>query len=100
MGQSGAYVEIVPPGRLVFTELFDDQSYPGETLITHEFAEQAGGTRLTSTVRYATPEGRDTALRYPMRRGVAESFDRLAAVLRSAPAATPSLSNEERGDRI
>ena len=82
MGQAGVYRVIQPPERLVYTELFDDQSYPGESLITHELVEEEGGTRLTTTVRYATPEGRDTALRYPMKRGVAESFDRLAAMLR------------------
>ena len=32
---NGEYLEIVPEERLVYTELFDDQSYPGETLITH-----------------------------------------------------------------
>lgn len=83
MGQSGVYREITPPERLVWTELFDDQSYPGETLVRHEFVERAGRTTLTSTLRYATREGRDTVLRYPMTRGVGESFDRLADVLRT-----------------
>jgi uncharacterized protein YndB with AHSA1/START domain len=83
MGQGGVYREIAPPHRLVYTERFDDQSYPGDSLITHEFVEHADRTSLTTTVRYATPEGRDTVLRYPMARGVGESFDRLAALLRS-----------------
>jgi len=81
MGHGGVYRVILPPDRLVCTELFDDQSYPGESLITHEFVEWHGKTTLTSTVRYATPEGRDIVLRYPMRRGVAESYDRLTGVL-------------------
>ena len=83
MGQGGVYREVVPPDRLVYTELFDDQSYPGESLIAHDFAEQDGRTTLTSTLLYATREGRDTVLRYPMARGVAESYDRLAELLRS-----------------
>jgi uncharacterized protein YndB with AHSA1/START domain len=83
MGQSGVYREIVPPDRLAYTEMFDDQSYPGESLITHDFVEQGGRTTLTSTLLYATREGRDTVLRYPMARGVAESYDRLAELLRS-----------------
>jgi uncharacterized protein YndB with AHSA1/START domain/catechol 2,3-dioxygenase-like lactoylglutathione lyase family enzyme len=74
MTQRGVYREIHPPDRLVFTEVFDNQSYPGETLVTHELT---GRTTLDTTVRYATAEGRETALRYPMRRGVAESYDRL-----------------------
>ncbi|MFC0527412.1 SRPBCC domain-containing protein [Phytohabitans kaempferiae] len=81
MAQSGVYREVEPDARLVLTEVFDDQSYPGETLITHEFVERAGRTDLTSTVRYATPEGRDRVLRYPMARGVGEGFDRLDQLL-------------------
>ena len=83
MGQRGVYREITPPSRLTFTELFDDQSYPGESLITHDFVEWGGRTTLTSTLLYVTREGRDTVLRYPMARGVAESYDRLAELLRS-----------------
>jgi uncharacterized protein YndB with AHSA1/START domain/catechol 2,3-dioxygenase-like lactoylglutathione lyase family enzyme len=81
MGQAGVYRVVSPPERLVYTELYDDQSYPGETLITHEFVERAGSTTLTSTLLFATPRGRDTVLRYPMERGVAESFDRLTELL-------------------
>ncbi|MFV2100243.1 SRPBCC family protein [Micromonospora sp. LOL_024] len=81
MGQSGIYRVIDPPRRLRCTELFDDQSYPGETLVSHDFTELAGRTTVTTTLRYATPEGRDTALRYPMTRGVTESFTRLAELL-------------------
>lgn len=88
MGQSGVYREIVPPDRLAYTEVFDEQSYPGESLITHDFVEQGGRTTLTSTLLYATREGRDTVLRYPMARGVAESYDRLAELLRSRRPAT------------
>lgn len=81
MGQGGAYRVIQPPERLAYTELFDDQSYPGESLISHGLVERAGRTTLTTTVRYASREGRDTVLRYPMARGVGESYERLTAVL-------------------
>jgi uncharacterized protein YndB with AHSA1/START domain len=81
MGQGGVYRVILPPDRLVYTELFDDQSYPGESLIVHEFVERSGATTVTSTVLYATREGRDIALGYPMERGVAESYDRLGEIL-------------------
>jgi uncharacterized protein YndB with AHSA1/START domain len=86
MGQGGVYRVILPPDRLVYTELFDDQSYPGESLITHVLVELDGRTTLTSTLLYASREGRDIVLRYPMDRGVAESYDRLAELL------------EEKGD--
>jgi uncharacterized protein YndB with AHSA1/START domain len=81
MGQAGVYRVIRPTDRLVYTELFDDQSYPGETLVTHDFAERNARTTVTTTLLFATPEGRDRVLRYPMARGVSESFERLAAVL-------------------
>jgi uncharacterized protein YndB with AHSA1/START domain len=82
MGHGGVYREILPPGRLVYTELFDDQSYPGESLITHVLVARDGRTMLTTTVLYASREGRDIVLGYPMQRGVAEAYDRLAELLR------------------
>lgn len=81
MGQSGFYREIVPPERVVYTEVFDDQSYPGESLIIHRLVETAGRTTLSTTVRCPSREARDIVLRYPMARGVAESYERLTAVL-------------------
>ncbi|MEW1585219.1 SRPBCC domain-containing protein [Micromonospora vinacea] len=81
MVQSGVYRHVEPPHRLVYTELFDDQSYPGETLVSHEFSEVAGLTTVTTTLLYATAAGRDTVLRYPMARGVGQSFTRLAELL-------------------
>jgi uncharacterized protein YndB with AHSA1/START domain len=81
MVQSGAVRVVEAPVRLVLTERYDDQSYPGETLITHEFTPRLEQTTVTTTVRYATTEGRDTVLRYPMARGVTEAGDRLIEVL-------------------
>jgi uncharacterized protein YndB with AHSA1/START domain len=81
LAQSGTYREIERPSRLVYTEMFDDQSYPGETLIAHDLTELADTTTLTSTLHYSSPEAREIVLRYPMTRGVGQSFDRLDAVL-------------------
>lgn len=81
MGQGGVYREIVPSSRLVYTEVFDNQSYPGESLITHAFVERTGRTTVTSTVRYPSKEARDIALSYPMKRGLAEAFAQLDEVL-------------------
>lgn len=81
MVQAGTVRQIQAPVRLVLTELFENQSYPGATLITHEFSEHTGQTTVTTTVRYATPQGRDAVLRYPMARGVGESGDRLVELL-------------------
>ena len=81
MVQSGVYQEILAPDRLVYTERFDDQSYPGETLVTHVFVERSEKTTVTSTLRYPSRDARDIVLRYPMARGVGEAFDRLDNLL-------------------
>jgi uncharacterized protein YndB with AHSA1/START domain len=96
MVQQGTYQEITPPARLVLTELFDEQSYPGESLITHEFTEGAGRTTVTSTILFATAAGRDTALGYPMARGVSEGYGRLDEVLTHAAAvwSPPTMEGE------
>ncbi len=81
MGMGGVYREIVPPERIVHTELFDQDWSGGETLVTTVLTEQGGKTTLTLTVLYASREVRDTVLKTPMEQGVAASYDRLAELL-------------------
>jgi uncharacterized protein YndB with AHSA1/START domain len=81
MVQSGVYQEITAPDRLTYTERFDNQSYPGETLVTHVFVERTARTTVTSTLHYPSRDARDIVLRYPMARGVGEAFDRLDELL-------------------
>jgi uncharacterized protein YndB with AHSA1/START domain len=81
MAQSGVYQAIHAPDRLVYTEMFDNQSYPGETLVSHVFTERNAKTTVTSALHYPSPEARDIVLRYPMARGVGEAFDRLDELL-------------------
>jgi uncharacterized protein YndB with AHSA1/START domain len=83
MGMGGVYREIVPPERLVATEEFDDPWYEGEALYTTVFVEKGGKTTVTTTVLYASRDVRDSVLKSPMERGVAESYDRLAEILAS-----------------
>jgi uncharacterized protein YndB with AHSA1/START domain len=97
MTQRGVFREVTPPERLVLTELFDEQSYPGETVITHVFTEAGGATTVRSRIRYATPEGRARVLAYPMARGVAEAHERLDAVLHDL--ADPTTDRTDRTDR-
>lgn len=81
MGMGGVYREVVPPERIVSTEVFDEAWYPGEAVGTLEFVEQDGKTTVTQTVRYATREARDGVLKSPMEKGVAASYDRLEGLL-------------------
>jgi uncharacterized protein YndB with AHSA1/START domain len=84
MGVRGLYREIVRPERLVYTESFDEPWYPGESIITHELVERDGRTTLTTTVLYESRAARDGVLASPMEGGMAESYDKLAALLASA----------------
>ena len=84
MGLRGVYREIVPPERLVCTELFDEAWYPGESLITTTLAEQGDRTTFTSTILYESQEARDAVLKSPMERGVAASYNKPAELLENA----------------
>ena len=81
MGMGGVYREIVPPERLVATELFDEDWTAGETIGTLMFTEQAGKTTLTQTLLYSSREARDGVLKTGMADGVAASYDRLEDML-------------------
>jgi uncharacterized protein YndB with AHSA1/START domain len=86
MGTRGVFREVIAPERIVSTEAFDQAWYPGECLNTTTFAEHAGKTTLTLALLYESREARDLILKTPMEKGVAMSYDRLAALLTSLPA--------------
>lgn len=81
MGMSGVYLEVLPPARIVNTEVFDQAWYDGEAQETVELVEKDGTTTLTATVRYASQAVRDAVLQSPMETGVAASYDKLEEVL-------------------
>jgi uncharacterized protein YndB with AHSA1/START domain len=72
----GEYREITPPSRLVFTEIFE--AFPDTvSVVTAEFTEEAGKTRMTTVVRYPSKEVRDGVIASGMARGASISYDRL-----------------------
>jgi uncharacterized protein YndB with AHSA1/START domain len=78
----GEYREIVPPSRLVFTEIFED--YPdAPSLVSTDFVDEQGKTRMTVTVRYPSREVRDIVMSTGMARGAAISYDRLEDLVTS-----------------
>jgi len=81
MGVSGVIREIAPPGRIAWTEKFDEAWYPGEALVTHELAEAGGTTTLETTVRYESTEARDGVLAHQIESGVAASYTVLDGIL-------------------
>ncbi len=79
----GVYREVLPPERLVHTELFDEDWTGGETIVTTLFEEHAGVTTVTTTVLYSSQKARDDALKTGMTEGMSQSYDRLDAFLAS-----------------
>ena len=78
----GEYREINPPGRVVFTEIFEP--YPDVvSVVTSELIEENGKTRLIATVAYPSREVRDMVRATGMERGAAISYDRLEEVAQS-----------------
>jgi len=72
----GEYLELDPPGRVVFTEIFED--FPDAvSVVTSELTEERGKTRLTATVRYPSMQVRDMVIASGMSKGAGISYDRL-----------------------
>jgi uncharacterized protein YndB with AHSA1/START domain len=72
----GEYKEISPPGRVVFTEIFEP--FPDSvSVVTAVLTEEGGKTRLTATVRYPSLEVRDMVMSTGMATGAGISYDRL-----------------------
>ena len=81
MGMGGTFKEMVRPSRLVATEAYDDHWTGGETLVTTELVETRGKTTVSTTVRYATREARDAALKMGATKGLEASYVRLDELL-------------------
>ena len=72
----GEYREIAPPDRVVFTEIYE--AFPDTvSVVTAEFREEDGKTRMTTTVRYPSLQVRDMVMGSGMAKGAGISYDRL-----------------------
>ena len=76
----GEYREIVPPERVVFTEIFAPFPDSG-SLVTAVLTEENDKTRLTVTAQYPSLEVRDMVIGTGMAKGAAASYDRLEEVV-------------------
>jgi len=74
----GEYHEVEPPQRIVQT--FQNH------VQTLEFEDLGGRTKLTQTMRFDSPEARDTTMSYGVEKGAEAGFERVDAVLRSLDA--------------
>lgn len=82
-GFHGTFHEVVPPERIVMTQIFDP--FPMSELLVTQVFEELGNdrTRLTSTMRFDSIEARDGSMGAGMEAGFHESLDRLAELLAS-----------------
>ena len=83
MGVAGTFKEIVRPSRIVMTQLFDEDWTGGQTIVLTELTEHGGKTTLTTTVRYASREARDGALKTGMTTGMEAGYERLEGLLKA-----------------
>ena len=81
MGLGGVFKEIVQARRIVNTEAFDTPWYPGEAIVTTEFAPHADGTALSVTIEYESEEACEGVLNSPMDEGMAAGYDHLDKLL-------------------
>jgi uncharacterized protein YndB with AHSA1/START domain len=86
MGMGGVHREIVPPERLVTTELFDVDWTGGEVISTLVLTESDGKTTLTNTLLYPSRESRDSVVNSGMGKGMGDGFDQLEDLLLSMSA--------------
>ncbi|MFC7879829.1 SRPBCC family protein [Isoptericola sp. NPDC057391] len=82
----GEFSEVVPPERLVHTEVFEGMpdGDSAATVNTYTFAEEDGATTLTLVTRAPSREVRDAIVESGMEGGMQEGFDlvdELAAAL-------------------
>ena len=88
MAFSGQYLEVTPPSRLVFTQVFEPTAsgvQPGDQAITITvtFDERDGETRFLSRAVCPTTELRDTVIASGMESGMRETMDQLEALMAS-----------------
>jgi uncharacterized protein YndB with AHSA1/START domain len=75
----GEYLEINPPGRIVFTEIY--APFPdAPSVVTATLTDEGGKTRLNATSKYPSKEIRDMVLSTGMEKGAGLSYDRLDEV--------------------
>ena len=75
----GEYLEVVPPERIVQTQIFDVPGFDDKPGINTMTLEDLGGqTKVTSTSRFPSAEDLQGALATGMIGGALQTYDRLA----------------------
>ena len=82
---SGAYKEVTPFSRLVYTQIFEPMRDAGEAIVTVTFDEERGKTRLVLRELYPSTEALDAAIASGMEHGILETMEQLDQVVASTP---------------
>jgi uncharacterized protein YndB with AHSA1/START domain len=80
---SGRYLEVDPPTRLVLTQLYERMSDVGDVVVTADFEERQGRTRLTLHQLFPSKEALEGALASGMERGMRVTLDQLDELVAS-----------------
>jgi len=80
----GVFLEINRPHSFRRTEKFEGYS-DNECIVTVSFAEQAGQTMLTMSMRFGSKEERDGCLKSGMELGVEECMNNIAVIVAAMP---------------
>jgi uncharacterized protein YndB with AHSA1/START domain/DNA-binding transcriptional ArsR family regulator len=78
---SGTYLEVTPPTRLVYEEIFEPMKHLGAVKVTVTFEEKDGKTRIVNHSVYPSREVRDGVLASGMEHGMREAMDQLDALV-------------------
>jgi uncharacterized protein YndB with AHSA1/START domain len=81
MGIGGVFKTILPPEKIINTQLFDQDWTGGEAIVTLSLTEQDGQTTAVTSILHSSKEARDLALQSEMEHGMEMGFERLEALL-------------------
>jgi uncharacterized protein YndB with AHSA1/START domain len=85
---TGRYIEVAPPSRLVYTEVFEPTAAGAKpddpaVVVTVTFEEQNGRTFMTSRSLCPSKDVRDAIIASGMEHGMRETMDALDALVAS-----------------
>ena len=80
---AGRYLEVDPPSRLVLTQLYERMAHVGEAVVTADFEEIEGRTRLTVRQLFPSGEALEAALASGMERGMRVTLHQLDELVAS-----------------
>lgn len=83
---SGKYLEVTPPSRLVYTEIFEPTAEGANAgdegiVVTVTFEEREGRTHMRSSSMCPSKDVRDAIIATGMEHGMRESMDQLEALI-------------------